>query len=148
MMGLFAPSTTASTTKVIDTIAVKRKLYTFSMDVSNAFLHANDPAEDYIGPLLEWKRRQRHPGMRWCMLEQLYGKRKAPAHSADFAGKALASIGWEQCDLRSHLLRHRQKVMYLELHINDMHGCGLWEDTMKVKEHSSEVPLARGRGER
>lgn len=95
---LFAPSTTASTLKVIDTIAVQRKLDT-SVDMSNAFLYSVESEEVYVDPSQDWKRRQRHPRMRWRMLKQLYGRRKPPARWADCAGIALVSIGREQCDV-------------------------------------------------
>ncbi|CAE8694497.1 unnamed protein product, partial [Polarella glacialis] len=101
---LFAPNSLASTSRVVDLRAVKKKHPTFTFDLTNAFFHAPEDEECYVDPPAEWlDEEEQKTGARdwmWRLIRQLYGRRKAPRHFLKYAAGVLKGFGCEQCPLK------------------------------------------------
>ena len=72
---LFAPSSGANTSRIVDLVAVKRGHDTFIVDITCAFFHAPEEEECYVQPPQEWleARPEDDRDVVWRLKKQLYG---------------------------------------------------------------------------
>ena len=110
---LYAPSTVVSTSRVIDLLAVKHNLHTFTCDVSNAFLHVDEVEEIYVQPPREWLDRQEHQNWAWRMKKMIYGRRRAPQGWLDLAARILKAESMVQSSACPCFFKHTDKKLFL-----------------------------------
>ena len=99
---LFSPSSRHSTSRIIDYIALKRRLCTFISDVTNAFLHVDIDEEVYVDPPQEFLDQEiaegRSLSIKWLLLKQLYGRRRAGQAWVNFMADNLEEAGCVRCE--------------------------------------------------
>ena len=61
--------------------------------------------------------------MMWRLLRQLYGRRKAGQEFTAWLAETLMSLGFERHSGLPHFFVHRQRMLLLEVHMDDGHGC-------------------------
>eukprot|EP00971_Amphidinium_carterae_P352935 6492776-Amphidinium_carterae.1 len=132
----FAPSSTTSTSRLLDAIAVKRGCLHFEIDAECAFLHTpvgdeRDPI--YIEAAPEWIEEHSEELAKvgvsdpvWKMLKMINGLRDAPQAWINFAAKVLTEeLSFSRCLVAPCFYArevHTSRMCMLELHMDDIHG--------------------------
>eukprot|EP00971_Amphidinium_carterae_P309332 6147173-Amphidinium_carterae.1 len=123
---LFAPSSTPVTSRVIDHVALRLRQGTFVIDATNAFLHVPEDDEIYLEPAKEWLDQEIAAGRRgdvvWRALRCWYGRRPSVKKWVRWFAEQLENIGLERCEVAPHFFAERQKQIFLEVHMDDVHG--------------------------
>ena len=92
MYGVFAPSSTPSTGRVI--VPESQEV------VPN--IHSRRDEECYVDPPAEWLEQQAASGnptsVLWRLRKQLYGRRGAGTHCVDFTAERLEEQSFDRCD--------------------------------------------------
>ena len=60
--------------------------------------------------------------MMWRLLRQLYGRRKAGQEFTAWLAETLMSLGFERHSGLPHFFVHRQRMLFLEVHMDDVMG--------------------------
>jgi hypothetical protein len=148
---LFAPTTSPTTSRLIDLVAIKRGWITMKADVSVAFYHAPEEEEVYVMPPSDWLELQPDPSVRWRLRKQLAGRRKAPQKWLDFASSVLDRHDWQRCVAIPYLFRHPATSSVMEVHMDDFHATGppeflpeLFEDLKSEFLLKTEGPFGVG----
>ena len=104
----FAPQTSHIAARVVDTVALAKNIYTWTLDVSSAYLHAHEDEEVYVGPPEEWLEEYslENPNRRvmWQMLRILNGRRKGAKAWMQHAAVELKTLEAHRCEAAPALL--------------------------------------------
>ena len=122
---LFAPSTSSSTSRIIDVITVKRGWKTAIGDATTAFFHADEEEECYVDPPKDWLADQENQQVMWRLRKQLPGRRKAPQAWIDFIADTLVGKrSYVRCTEMPCFFRNPDTEVCLEVHMDDIHATG------------------------
>ena len=142
--GVFAPASLGTTSRLIDFLVLKEKgqrnnpMVTFVADCVSAFLQTDQKEECYVVPPLEWKAARKQAGLSedcmWKLKKQLPGQRAAGHEWTEFAAERLASLGLTRNDSLPYLFHRKEGNLTLEIHIDDLYGCGLHDEIEKFIE--------------
>eukprot|EP00971_Amphidinium_carterae_P197342 3917089-Amphidinium_carterae.1 len=125
---LFAPSSSPSTSRVIDQIALQLRLGRFCLDATNAFNHVPETEDIFVEPAAEWLESEAAAGRRtdvvWKLEKVLYGCRRGVQKWVSWFAELLMSFGFLRCDVAPQFFYDPTNSLYLEVHIDDVHGCG------------------------
>eukprot|EP00971_Amphidinium_carterae_P037490 737254-Amphidinium_carterae.1 len=151
----FAPTTSSTTSRILDVYAVKKGHFHFELDASNAFLHT-PCAEDeviYIEPPDQWLQMHAESlkasvGLDcvWRMHKMINGLRRGPQAWLEWASRVLHDLGFAQClecpCFYQRALNTKQQIL-LELHMDDVHGvCAERSSCHKlVEELASQIMI-------
>eukprot|EP00971_Amphidinium_carterae_P014745 291122-Amphidinium_carterae.1 len=69
----------------------------------------------------------------WPMKRWLYEQRKGPAAWIDWEAQQITAEGFKR-DLAPHLYHHPELDVTLEVHVDDIYGCGSMEALTHVKK--------------
>ena len=116
---VFAPSSTRSTGLVVDYLSLKKSYHTFTADVTNAYFHVDED---------EWLEQQaalENPtSVLWRLRKQLYGRRRSGTRWVDFVVERCEEQSFDRCDVAPQILANYEVDVFIEVHINDLHGTG------------------------
>ena len=131
---LFAPATSPSTCRIIDFVAVRRQWPTLIADALRAFYHASETEEVYVDPPWEWLQEQPDQTVKWQLLKQLPGRRKAAQAWVEFVAEVLLRRGFTRCVSMPCFFMHVETKVCLEVHMDDFHVTGPWEVAANTME--------------
>ena len=125
---LFAPSAGHSTHRLIDYVALREGHVTFTADASNAYFHVPETEVVYVDPPEEYVQQLRDEGkpvdIKRRLRKQLYGRRKAAQLWMQHMAGVLVELGFNQCEAAPQFFYAPVRNIALELHMDDIHGCG------------------------
>ena len=140
---VFAAATEQTTSRLIDFVGLQLYLCFLTFDFSTAFLNAPETEECYVDPPVEWVEEERQAGtigrdeeVVWRLLKQLYGRRRAAAAFVDWLAELLISLAFERHPGHPQFFIHRDRQLYLEVHMDDGQGCG---PPVCIKEFAKEL---------
>ena len=125
---VYAVSTTSATGRMIDLIGVNKKQCFFTADATNAFWQV--PIEElcYMYPPKEWLEREAAAGrptdVMWRLDKEWYGRRVAGTRWVEWAASKVMKLGCLRSELAPWLFHHPRLDISLELHMDDIYGCG------------------------
>ena len=129
---LFAPGASHVHSRLIDFCCLKgglaEELFTFELDVVDAYYHAEELEEVYVGPPLLFVEQLRRKGeptdVMWRLKKQLPGRHRAGQMWTEHLAGLLVDIGLEQCQEARQFFVQRSLWLGLGAHMEDMHGFG------------------------
>ena len=139
----FAPSSGHSASRIVHYVALKKRYRTFTGDITNAFLHVPEDDECYVDPLREWPPKRSELGLSlkvmWRLLKQLYGRRRAGTSWVDFMAALLLDCKLLRCEVAPQLFMEYHRGIFLEVHMDDLHGTGTERALANLKEELDKV---------
>lgn len=140
---LFTPASTASTERVIDIVATKRRLKRVIVDCKNAYLHADEDEKVFAKPprvwLERWIAQGGSPTVVWILRKQIYGRRKASQAFNDYLAVVFLNLGMIRYEALLQFWKHPKRKMIADVHQDDGHATGKDEDLEwfvdELKEH-------------
>ena len=133
----FAPTTSVSTARLLDILGAKKHLLHFTIDASNAFLHAPvaESEQVFVEPPLEWQAEHGVDKV-WRMKRWLYGLRRAPQAWLQWISSIMVEkLSFKRCVVDPCFfvrgLGDPGKALYIELHMDDFHGVGASSEEIK-----------------
>eukprot|EP00435_Cladocopium_sp_Y103_P016734 s3384_g4.t1 len=125
---VYAVSTTSATGRLIDFVGVRKKYCFFTGDATNAFWQVPIEEECYMYPPDEWLEREAAAGrptdVLWKLEKEWYGRRVAGTRWVEFAAGIIVKKGCVRSELAPWLFHHPRLDISLELHMDDIYGCG------------------------
>jgi len=124
---VFTPSSTPTTSRLIDFKATKLSQPTFIADAVNAYFNAIEPELVYTQPPREWLAVQGLKGERtdvvWRLKKKLYGERDASVGFNDFVFDVLVTkMGFTRCAVQPCFYRHEKDDVDVEVHQDDFYA--------------------------
>ena len=134
--GLFAPTTSCSTQRLVDFVAVKRGWPTLTADVPSAFLHTPLPDDMivYCTPPAEWVAEdpENRTGLLWRVLKVLAGMREGPKLWLEYFGDWLRDIGFRNDPTNvNYFVSEARGNCLSEVHMDDIHGTAEYDELEK-----------------
>ena len=128
MYDVFTPSSTPSTRRVIDNLCLKKSCHTFLADVTNAYFHVDESGERHVDPAAEWLEQLGALGnstsVLWRVRKQLYDRRRAGTRWVDFMTEHLEEQRFDRCDAAPQFSANYELYVFIEVHMDDLHGNG------------------------
>ena len=125
---VYAVSTTSATGRVIDLIGAMKNYHFFTADATNAFWQVPIKEKCYMYPPKEWLEEERKAGrstdVMWELLKEWYGRRVAGTMWVEWAAEIVVETGCLRNTLAPWLFHHPTLDISLELHMDDIYGCG------------------------
>ncbi len=126
---VFAPASSAITSRVIDHIGLKHPLYvTFIMDCVSAYYQTEETEECYAEPCPEWLAARAAKGLStdvcWQLRKQLPGRRAAGLRWTEHVAAVFSALGFSRCPQLPQFMTNRETECTVEIHMDDFHGCG------------------------
>lgn len=152
---VYAVSTTSATGRLIDLVGVTKKYVFFTGDATNAFWQVPIDEECYMYPPEEWLEEERKAGrptdVMWMLQTEWYGRRVAGTKWVEWAAGKVMKAGCQRSKLAPWLFHHPTLDISLELHMDDIYGCGppkavkkFLEELHKEIEMKSEIHMPGG----
>eukprot|EP00435_Cladocopium_sp_Y103_P033607 s961_g8.t1 len=143
--------------RLIDLIGVLKTQVFFTADATNAFWQVPIEEECYMYPPKSWIEREKRAGrptdVLWRLLKEWYGRRVAGTRWVKFAAGKIMKAGCLRSEFAPWLFHHPRLDISLELHMDDIYGCGpkeavksFLEELHKELKIKSEIhePVAGG----
>ncbi|OLQ03440.1 Retrovirus-related Pol polyprotein from transposon TNT 1-94 [Symbiodinium microadriaticum] len=135
---VFAVASSQATSRIIDSIGVKKGYVFFTLDAENAFWQVPIDEECYMYPPEEWLEKRRAQGLStkvlWKLKKEWYGRRVAGQKFVDWAAKQSASEGFERSVVAPWFFHHGPKDISMEVHMDDFHGTGPEKESIEFLE--------------
>ena len=133
---LFTASSTSTTERIVDAVAVKNGWKTMVIDCKNAYPHVEETEKVYVEAPQVWKDFYYGEGgscddVVWELRKLLYGRRKASRCFQQWLGERLQEQGFERCEAQPQLYKNFSNGQILELHQDDGHTTGEDEDLLR-----------------
>ena len=137
---VYAVSTTSATGRIIDLIGVKKQYVFFTADATNAFWQVPIQEVCFMYPPKEWLAEEKSAGrstdVMWQLRTEWYGRRVAGTRWVEFAAGKIMKQGFKRCEIAPWFFYNAASDISLELHMDDIYGCGPKE---KVESFLAEL---------
>ena len=135
---LFAPGAAYCTGRIVDLMALKLEVPTFTLDCTDAYHQAPELEDIVVEPPPEYLARLAAEGRSthiwWKLERQLPGRRPAGQRWIDhFCGIATTALDFERCACAPQFYWGRERGIGFELHGDDVHGFGAKHEIEKFK---------------
>lgn len=147
---IFSPGITASTSRIIDVIVLKRadfdiEMSTFFVDATGAFWQAEQVEEVYVHPPGRWKERNPDAADKlWKLKRQFPGQRVVGKAWTEHFADALEELKCKRCESNPQLYYNEEMKVGMEVHMDDFHGFGNKNDVGVFVEKLVKVIKAKG----
>ena len=149
---LYCAGSSPECNRFIDALALKEDVYTFELDVVDAYYTAPETELCWVKPPPEYLDMREADGLSrdivWRLLRQLPGRRAAGKEFNSYLVKSVEECGGEQCPQAPQFFKvgtlHKDLVG-IEVHQDDAHGFGSWDAIVRfVQTLKAKVKLKGG----
>ena len=139
---LFVPGASFCTGRIVDSLSLKRRVPTFTLDCTNACHQALELDDVVVEPPEEYLSRLRAAGkctnIWWKLHHQLPGRRHAGQRWVDYiTGVLVDKLGLTMCVSVPQFFWSAERQVEMEVHMHDMHGFGPDPQVEKFKTWQS-----------
>ncbi len=142
---VFAYSSDASLSRVVELHAAKKGYATTVFDVGCAFIHASEEEFVCAKPPDEWVQEdpERRTGKLWRLRKQLYGRRKAPKAWQQHFTAITAELGFIQHGGQPSIFYRPTDDIVMDVHMDDGHAAGPAECLRRLLKELGERLLLK-----